>query len=123
MLRFTFPYLLFISLTALAGAILNTYHRYAAAAFAPVLLNVVLIVFAALLAPNFSQPGIVLAIGVFVAGVVQLLVDAAIAGTHRHAAATCLGLARSGRETHYPFDGAGHLRFVQLHRSISCLIR
>ena len=73
MLRFTFPYLLFISLTALAGAILNTYHRYAAAAFAPVLLNVVLIVFAALLAPNFSQPGIVLAIGVFVAGVVQLL--------------------------------------------------
>jgi len=73
MLRFTFPYLLFISLTALAGAILNTYHRYAAAAFAPVLLNVVLIAFAALVAPNFSQPGIVLAIGVFVAGVVQLL--------------------------------------------------
>jgi putative peptidoglycan lipid II flippase len=73
MLRFTFPYLLFISLTALAGAILNTYHRYAAAAFAPVLLNVVLIAFAAFIAPNFSQPGIVLAIGVFVAGVVQLL--------------------------------------------------
>jgi putative peptidoglycan lipid II flippase len=73
MLRFTFPYLLFISLTALAGAILNTYHRFAAAAFAPVLLNVVLIGFAALVAPNYSQPGIVLAAGVFVAGVVQLL--------------------------------------------------
>jgi putative peptidoglycan lipid II flippase len=73
MLRFTFPYLLFISLTALAGAILNTYQRFAAAAFAPVLLNIVLISFAALVAPNFSRPGIVLAIGVFVAGVVQLL--------------------------------------------------
>ena len=35
MLRFTFPYLLFISLTAMAGAILNTYQRFAAAAFAP----------------------------------------------------------------------------------------
>ena len=73
MLRFTFPYLLFISLTALAGAILNTYHRFAAAAFAPVLLNVVLISFAAFVAPNFSQPGVVLAAGVFVAGAVQLL--------------------------------------------------
>ncbi len=73
MLRFTFPYLLFISLTALAGAILNTYQRFAAAAFAPVLLNVVLITFAAFVAPNFANPGVVLAAGVFVAGVVQLL--------------------------------------------------
>ena len=73
MLRFTFPYLLFISLTALAGAILNTYHRFAAAAFAPVLLNVVLISFAAFVAPNFAQPGVVLAAGVFVAGAVQLI--------------------------------------------------
>jgi len=73
MLRFTFPYLLFISLTALAGAILNTYQRFAAAAFAPVLLNLVLISFAAFVAPGFDRPGIVLAVGVFVAGVVQLL--------------------------------------------------
>ena len=41
MLRWTFPYLFFISLTALAGAILNTYQRFAAPAFVPVLLNVV----------------------------------------------------------------------------------
>jgi putative peptidoglycan lipid II flippase len=73
MLRFTFPYLFFISLTALAGAILNTYRRFAAAAFVPVLLNIVLISFAAFLAPEFEQPGIVLAVGVFVAGLVQLL--------------------------------------------------
>ncbi len=31
MLRLTFPYLFFISLTALAGGILNTYHRFARA--------------------------------------------------------------------------------------------
>lgn len=73
MLRFTFPYLLFISLTALAGAILNTYRRFAIAAFVPVLLNVVLISVAAFVAPRFPNPGIVLAAGVFVAGVLQLL--------------------------------------------------
>lgn len=73
MLRLTFPYLLFISLTALAGAILNTYRNFGVAAFAPVLLNVVLIAFAAWLAPGAARPGIVLAAGVFVAGAVQLL--------------------------------------------------
>ncbi|MCP3999347.1 MAG: murein biosynthesis integral membrane protein MurJ [Gammaproteobacteria bacterium] len=73
MLRYTFPYLLFISLTALAGAVLNTYQRFAAAAFVPVLLNLVLIGSAAFVAPEFEQPGIVLAAGVFVAGLVQLL--------------------------------------------------
>lgn len=73
MLRWTFPYLLFVSLAALAGGVLNTYHRYVAAAFSPVLLNVVLIVFAVWVAPNYSRPGMALAAGVFAAGVVQLL--------------------------------------------------
>lgn len=72
MLRWTFPYLLFVSLTALAGAVLNTYRRFAAAAFSPVLLNLVLIGFAAFLAPNWERPGIALAVGVFVAGLLQL---------------------------------------------------
>lgn len=73
MLRFTFPYLFFISLTALAGGILNTYKKFAAPAFAPVLLNVVLIGFSIYIAPYSSNPGIVLAVGVFVAGLAQLL--------------------------------------------------
>jgi len=73
MLRLTFPYLLFISLTALAGAVLNTYRQFGVPAFAPVLLNVVLITFAAWLAPGAAQPGLVLAAGVFTAGAVQLL--------------------------------------------------
>jgi putative peptidoglycan lipid II flippase len=72
MLRFTFPYILFVSLTALAGSVLNAERRFAAAAFTPVLLNVVLIVFAAYVGPLLERPGLGLAAGVFVAGVVQL---------------------------------------------------
>ncbi len=73
MLRLTFPYLFFVSLVALGGAILNTYQRFAAPAFAPVLLNVVLISFAAFVAPWYARPGLALAAGVFAAGLVQLL--------------------------------------------------
>ncbi len=72
MLRWTFPYLLFVSLAALAGGVLNTYQRFVAAAFSPVLLNVVLIVFAVWIAPLYTRPGMALAAGVFAAGVVQL---------------------------------------------------
>lgn len=73
MLRFTFPYLFFVSLTAFAGAILNTYGRFAAPAFTPVILNVVLIASAMWLSPRLEDPGMALAWGVFVAGAVQLL--------------------------------------------------
>jgi putative peptidoglycan lipid II flippase len=72
MLRLTFPYLFFISLTALAGAILNTYRKFAVPAFTPVLLNVVLILFAGWVAPHFPNPGLGLALGVFAAGFTQL---------------------------------------------------
>lgn len=72
MLRFTFPYLLFISLTGLAGAVLNTARRFAVPAFTPVLLNLVLIAFALWVAPALPRPGMGLAAGVFVAGAVQL---------------------------------------------------
>jgi len=72
MLRFTFPYLLFVSLTAFAGGILNTYGKFAVPAFTPVILNVVLIGFAVWLAPHLDEPGMALAYGVLVAGLVQL---------------------------------------------------
>ena len=39
MLKITFPYLWFITLTALSGAILNTLNKFAVAAFTPVLLK------------------------------------------------------------------------------------
>jgi len=72
MLRFTFPYLLFMALVAFAAGILNSYGRFAAAAFTPVWLNVVLIAFALLLSPQMDEPMIGVAWGVLVAGFVQL---------------------------------------------------
>ncbi|MGR8919503.1 MAG: murein biosynthesis integral membrane protein MurJ [Gammaproteobacteria bacterium] len=72
LLRLTFPYLGFISLTALAGGVLNTYGRFAIPAFTPVLLNVALIGAALLLAPGMERPVMALGIGVFVGGVAQL---------------------------------------------------
>src|SRR5688572_21922325 len=73
MLRFTFPYILFVSLTAFAGSVLNAHGRFAVAAFTPVLLNVVMIVFAGLVGPMLDEPALGLAAGVFAAGVVQLV--------------------------------------------------
>lgn len=71
MLKITFPYLAFISLTGLAGAILNTLNKFAVAAFTPVLLNVCIITCAIFLAPQFDQPAYALAWGVFIGGIVQ----------------------------------------------------
>lgn len=73
LLRFTFPYILFISLVAFAGGILNTYGRFAVPAFTPVLLNLVLISATYWIAPLMEQPVVGLAIGVFLAGLLQLL--------------------------------------------------
>ena len=73
MLRFTFPYLFFVSLTAFAGGILNTFGRFAVPAFTPVILNVVLIAGTIWLAPLLDQPGMALAYAVFIAGACQLL--------------------------------------------------
>jgi len=73
MIRITFPYLLLISLTGLAGAILNSYDRFAVPAFTPVLLNVSLISAAVIASPHFEEPVFALAWGVLAAGVVQLL--------------------------------------------------
>lgn len=72
MLRITFPYLMLISLTAMSGAVLNTYGRFGIPAFTPVLLNISLIGAAIYLAPYFQQPVEALAWGVLVAGIVQL---------------------------------------------------
>ncbi|GAB3685976.1 murein biosynthesis integral membrane protein MurJ [Salinisphaera aquimarina] len=72
LLRLTFPYLLFISLTAFAGGILNTYGQFAVPAFTPVLLNICMIGAAVLLSPVFERPEIALAIGVLIAGMAQL---------------------------------------------------
>ncbi len=73
MLRFTFPYLFFVSLTAFAGGILNTYGRFGVPAFTPVILNIVLIAAAIWLSPRLDEPGMALAYAVLLAGLLQLL--------------------------------------------------
>lgn len=73
MLRLTFPYLMLISLTGMAGAILNTYGYFGVPALTPVFLNISMILAAVFLSPRFSQPVVALAWGVLIAGIVQLL--------------------------------------------------
>ncbi len=81
LVRITFPYLGFISLTAYAGALLNSHNHFAIPAFTPVLLNLTLIVAAIIAltltepaaAPDLNRSVVVLAWGVLVAGGVQLL--------------------------------------------------
>jgi len=72
LLMITFPYLFFISLTALAGSILNSFGKFAAPAFTPVFLNLSLISSALWLSAQLEQPVMALAWGVFIGGVVQL---------------------------------------------------
>ncbi|QDQ27858.1 murein biosynthesis integral membrane protein MurJ [Chitinimonas arctica] len=70
--RITFPYILLISLSSLAGSILNTWNRFAIPAFTPALLNLSMIAFGILLSPYMAQPIFALAIAVAVGGVAQL---------------------------------------------------
>lgn len=74
MLRVTFSYILFISLVAFASGIFNTYGRFALPAFAPVLLNLVLIAAAWWAAPLFEVPVMALAWAVAAGGVLQLII-------------------------------------------------
>ncbi len=68
--RITFPYLLLMSLSALAGGILNAHDRFAPFAAAPILFNLSLIV-ALLSAGLFETAGHAMAYGVLVAGFLQ----------------------------------------------------
>jgi len=72
LLRVTFPYIFFISLTSFAGGILNTYSRFAVPALTPALLNLSFIAFALWLTPYFDPPVKALAWAVFCGGILQL---------------------------------------------------
>lgn len=73
--RFMFPYIAFMSLVALAAAILNTWKRFSIPAFTPVLLNLSFITFTVLLAPRLEHPIWALGVAVIVGGVLQLAVQ------------------------------------------------
>jgi putative peptidoglycan lipid II flippase len=75
MTRIMFPYILFMSLVALAGGILNTWRKFQVAAFTPVLLNLTFIAAALFVAPYMRQPIYALALAVVVGGVLQLAIQ------------------------------------------------
>ena len=68
-----FPYLFFMGLFALSMGILNTYRHFFAPAFAPIFLNISVIVSVFLLYSSFERPVMTLAIGVLAGGVIQFL--------------------------------------------------
>lgn len=70
--RITFPYILFMSLVAMAAGILNTWSRFALPAFTPVLLNLSFIGMALFAAPWFDPPVLALGWAVFIGGLLQL---------------------------------------------------
>lgn len=72
LLRITFPYILFISLTSLVGAVLNTWNYFSVPAFAPALLNICMIGFTLVIAPLFHPPVMALAWAVVAGGILQL---------------------------------------------------
>jgi putative peptidoglycan lipid II flippase len=73
LIRITFPYLMLISLTGFAGAILNSYDRFAVPAVTPVFLNIFMIAAALLAADFFPNPAYALAWSILVAGIFSLL--------------------------------------------------
>lgn len=72
LLQITFPYILFISLVALAGGILNTYGRFNVPAITPAFLNLSFIGCALWLTPLLDPPVLALAWAVFIGGILQL---------------------------------------------------
>ncbi|TEA78074.1 murein biosynthesis integral membrane protein MurJ [Allopusillimonas ginsengisoli] len=75
MTRLMFPYIVCMSLVALASGVLNTWSRFAVPAFTPVLLNLSMIGSALLLTPLFDTPIYALAAGVMLGGGAQLTVQ------------------------------------------------
>ncbi len=72
LLQITFPYILFISLVALAGGILNTYGQFNVPAITPAFLNLSFIGCALWLTPLLDPPVLALAWAVFIGGILQL---------------------------------------------------
>ena len=74
--KILFPYIAFISLVALAMGVLNAHKHFAAPAAAPVFLNISIILSTIFSANFFIEPIFLLAIGVIIGGIAQLVLQA-----------------------------------------------
>ena len=88
--RITFPYLLLVTLVTLYGGILNAVERFAAAAAAPILLNLSMIGTLAF-AAFFPTAGHAAAWGVLIAGVLEVLLVGGAALARRSSSLRCAG--------------------------------
>jgi len=70
--RIMFPYIFFISLAALAMAVLNSFKKFFVPAFTPVLFNLSIITLALIFAGNMEEPAYIFALGVVLGGILQL---------------------------------------------------
>lgn len=75
LLKITFPYILFISLAGFCSALLNSVQRFAIPAITPVLLNLSIIAAALIFAPGMPEPTKALAWAIFIAGILQLVIQ------------------------------------------------
>ncbi|MGH9748621.1 MAG: murein biosynthesis integral membrane protein MurJ [Candidatus Polarisedimenticolia bacterium] len=73
--RLMLPYVLFISLSAVAAGMLNAFEFYALPAATPILLNLAVIASALALRDRFPDPSFAFAFGVLTGGVLQLAVQ------------------------------------------------
>lgn len=73
MSRVTFPYILFMSLTALLGGVMNSFDRFGPFAAAPILFNATLMVALVFFSDIAGTAGHAMAWGVSAAGIIQFL--------------------------------------------------
>lgn len=76
--RIMFPYIIFISLSALTMGILNSLNHFLVPAISPAIWNISMISFALLVSPYLEEPVLALAIGVVVGGIAQFLLQVPI---------------------------------------------
>ncbi len=75
MTRVMFPYIVCMSLVALASGVLNTWRHFVVPAATPVLLNLSMIGASLFIAPHIDPPIYALAVGVMLGGILQLAVQ------------------------------------------------
>jgi putative peptidoglycan lipid II flippase len=75
LIRWSFPYLLLVSLVAWAMGVLNSEHRYAAPAAAPIFLNLGIIAAVLAMTGAFEQPILAVSAGVLIGGVAQVILQ------------------------------------------------
>ncbi len=74
LLRFLFPYIIFISLSSIAMGILNSFKHFNIPAFAPILFNITFISSLLFIAPQLENPIWAIIIGVLIGGACQLAI-------------------------------------------------